>query len=72
MTEGTLHNGEGKEFLHVICEMENVLLKFKSNIGEYGDNEIKYKIDIMKKCTNSIIEPRYATPILYGSHYNHL
>jgi len=51
-----LYDSEGKEFLQVICEMENVLLQLKSNMGEYGAKEMKNKIDIMRACMNSIIE----------------
>jgi len=29
------YNGKGKEFLQVICEIDNVLMKLKSNIEEY-------------------------------------
>jgi len=51
------YDGEGKEFLQVICEMENVLLQLKSDMGEYGAEEMKNKIDIMRACMNLITEP---------------
>jgi len=57
------YDGEGKDFLQVICEMENVLLQLKSNMGEYGAQEMKNKIDIMRACMNSITEPfTFARP----------
>jgi len=43
--------------------MENVLQQLKSNTGEYGAEEMKNKIDIMRACMNSITEPfTFARP----------
>jgi len=43
--------------------MENVLQKLKSNIGEYRAEEMKYKIEIIRGCMNSITVPfMFARP----------
>jgi len=49
--------------------MESVLQKLKSNIEEYGVKEMKYTIEIMRGCMNSIIEPfTFVRPLLLHFH----
>ena len=48
---------EKGDLLQVINEMESTLLEVKSSIGTYGKEEAKYKIEMIKACMQSLMEP---------------
>ena len=48
---------EKGDLLQVIGEMESTLVEVKSSIGTYGKEEAKYKIDMIKACMQSLMEP---------------
>ena len=37
--------------------MESMLLEVKTNIDKYGEEEMKYKMETMRGCLDSIREP---------------
>ena len=48
---------EKGDLLQVIDEMESTLQEVKSSIGTYGKEEAKYKIEMIKACMQSLMEP---------------
>ena len=48
---------EKGDLLQVIGEMESTFVEVKSSIRKYGKEEAKYKIDMIKACMQSLMEP---------------
>jgi hypothetical protein len=45
------------QLLHVVVQLKEMFINMKSNIHDYGDEKLKQKFEVMKRCVTLFIKP---------------